>query len=815
MKVAAAILPGIETLCHPLTFVPNYRKSLPKIGTVLLLALGCFTPAFGQTLLLKDGRKLEGKYAEIGSIDENPLSSKAPAGEVAVTPLLVVDDGLRRTYIHNFQVKQVQEDKSPREVRIDIWQPVAERGSIVGSVGRAARVTPFDEFGRRIYEMQSKDGPLAVVQGITQITPRYTKIEGLSGGAKPVVWDMRVATSSIPREVLSKVIATTSKPDDIEARLTLVRLYLDSERYHDAAIELDKVIKDFPQRQDLQQDVKQLRQLGAKLIVKEIQLRAGAGQHQLARTLLSQFPAEGVAGETLQEVRELLEKYATEDTRRKAVLDELDAQVAKISDANGRQLAENFVKEITTEADESAIARLASFERLIDDPALKPEQKVALAISGWLVGANQATDSFQTAVSLAHARDTVLAYLREPLAQNRVKMASDVHDMEGASIERIAQMLKLMKPPLEVTKQSERGPGMYELHATGSPGKADVRYVVQLPPEYNPLRHYPTIVTLCDSGSSPEQMIDFWAGPADKEKSIDRSGQATRHGYIVIGVDWIEPQQYSYEYSDREHAAVLGALRDACRHFSIDTDRVFLTGHGIGGDAAWDIALAHPDLWAGVIPVVAVADKYIGRYAKNAPYVAWYMVGGELDADKFARNGTQLDRYLKPNTDITIVEYQGRGYEPFGDEIQRLFDWMGRKQRKTPKEIDCVSMRPWDNFFWWLEADGLTPKSMVAPVNWPPPHAVRPATIEGKRLETNKVTVKVQASKVTVWLSPDLVDFTQPLVVEVNNRAISPRDRNVSPDLNVLLDDARTRADRLHPFWAKLSTVQEKSGGAP
>ncbi|HEX4414812.1 MAG TPA: peptidase, partial [Lacipirellulaceae bacterium] len=510
-----------------------------------------------------------------------------------------------------------------------------------------------------------------------------------------------------------------------------------------------------------------------------------------------------------QEVRELLDKYATEDARRKTVIDELNGQVAKISDENGQRLAENFVKEISADMNEDAISRLGSFERLLDDAALKPEQKVALAISGWLVGSNQATDNFQTAVSLAHARDTILQYLREPLAKNREKMSSDVHDMEGASIERIAQMLKLMKPPLETSKQSERGPGMYELKIAGLTGEAEVRYLVQLPPEYDPLRHYPTIVTLCDGGSTPEKMIDFWAGASDKEKGSDRMGQATRHGYIVIAVDWQQPHQMACEYSAREHHAVLGALRDACRRFSIDTDRVFLTGHGMGGDSAWDIAIAHPDVWAGVMPVVAVADKFVTRYAKNAPYVAWYVVGGELDGDKMSRNAQQLDRYLQPNTDITVVEYLGRGYEPFGDEIQHLFDWMGRKQRKTPKDIDCVTMRPWDNFFWWLEADGLPAKSMVAPGNWPPQHEVRPSTVIGKRLAINKVTVKLQASKVTVWLSPDLVDFTQPLVVEVNYRAITPRDRIMKPDVGVLLDDARTRADRQHPFWAKLST-QEK-----
>ncbi len=416
-----------------------------------------------------------------------------------------------------------------------------------------------------------------------------------------------------------------------------------------------------------------------------------------------------------------MDKYAAEDARRKAVLDELNAQVAKIADDNGRRLAEAFVKEIAAEVNEDAIARLASFERLVDDAALEPEQKVALAVSGWLVGSNQATDNFQTAVSLAHARDVILAYLREPLAQNRGKLAADLRDMEGASIERIAQMLKLMKPPLEATKQSERGPRMHELKVAGLPGEADGRYFVQLPPEYDPLRHYPTIVTLADAGATPEQMIDFWAGPMDQEKSGDRLGQATRHGYVVVAVDWQQPHQFACEYSAREHHAVFGALRDACRRFSIDTDRVFLTGHGMGGDAAWDIAIAHPDLWAGVIPIMAVADKFVGRYAKNAPYVAWYFVDGELDGDHMARNARELDRYLKPNTDITVVEYLGRGSEPFGDEIQRLFDWMARRRRTMPKEIDCVTMRPWDNFFWWLEADGLPPKSMVSPGTWPPP----------------------------------------------------------------------------------------------
>ena len=49
-------------------------------------------------------------------------------------------------------------------------------------------------------------------------------------------------------------------------------------------------------------------------------------------------------------------------------------------------MAEGFAKEIDAEVNEDAISRLASFERLADDAKLSVEQKVALAVSGWLVG---------------------------------------------------------------------------------------------------------------------------------------------------------------------------------------------------------------------------------------------------------------------------------------------------------------------------------------------------------------------------------------------------------------------------------------------
>ena len=131
--------------------------------------------------------------------------------------------------------------------------------------------------------------------------------------------------------------------------------------YEEAEEELAEIIRDFPDMKNLSDELRQLQQLGERLVFSEIQLRAKAGQQQLVRSLLGQFPSEEVSGGLLQQIRDLLAKYEAEDHRREALLADLNAQVDAIPDANSRKLAEDFAKEIAAEADADALRRLASF----------------------------------------------------------------------------------------------------------------------------------------------------------------------------------------------------------------------------------------------------------------------------------------------------------------------------------------------------------------------------------------------------------------------------------------------------------------------
>ncbi len=763
-------------------------------------------PAAAQKIQMKDGRIFQGRVLPVTGVSDPPLAETSPEEEAISTPILLIDDELRRVYVPKAQVASILDQAAENLIKIPIWQKVAKAGSTLGSVGPSLGVTAFDEYGRRIYEMQTRDGPLSIVQGITEITPRYAKVEGLLGAPRSIVWDMRLATSSIPRETIAAILDKAVSHHDPQDWLQVVRFYLQAERYREALEELEAIIAVFPDKADLQTEVKQLRKMGSRRILRELQLRRGAGQHELVGRLLANFPTEDVSGETLQQVREASTDYENDKAHIATISTHLRELVGKLSSKDTRTIVKPVIDEILDNLNLNNVERLDPFLQLADDAGLTTENKLALAISGWVMGGKAAIDKLNVALNMVTVRGVVSNYLVEPLAHKRTALIDSIRTLEGVTVPRVASVLAQLAPPLAIPKEANLGYGSFEFTAPGHSEHGDFRYLVQVPPEYDPSRRYPAMIVLNGAFNSPLQELEFWAGmpPLDEEGQAtgSRQGQAMRHGYITISLEWLKPRQYEYEYSLREHEAVLTVLRDACRRLSIDTDRVFLSGHGIGGDAAWDLALAHPDLWAGAIPFVAQFDKqekFVQHYWENAEYVPLYFVAGELDGTKMSENAQLFDQFLKKRFDTTVVEFHGRGYEPFHDEILEIFDWLGRHQRTwPPQEFKCNTMRDWDNFFWWIEGRGFP--SSVTPGNWPARNA-RPTPVEGRIGNGNRLSARTACAETTIWLSPNIVDFDKPIRITLNGNRVKGDDQ---PNLEVLLEDARTRADRRRPFWAKL-----------
>lgn len=754
---------------------------------------------------MKSGMQFEGKIAEMRSLNENPLN---PGSGEGGKPIIIIDDGLRRTFVRELEAANIGESPPVAEEKIKIRQQIADSGQRVVTVGPILRVTRFNEFGRRTFSMQGPRGQIDIIQAITEITPKYVRVQGHR--ASGLVWDMRIATSSVPRDILTSVIRREIDSENPDDRLRIVRLYIQAERYSDALLELDQAIKDFPDLKHLSDQADRLRQLLAQTLLREIELRRDAGQHQRVVALLNGFPEKGIAGVTLETVRDTLGEYQKREQQYEQILELLSATIEQIADEATRERLKPIYEEIQAELSVHTLVRMADFLRLSDDSSLKPDQKVSLAISGWLLGSGEAIDNLAVASSFVEVRNEVRNYLQATRTHERDESLERMRGLEGGTPSYVAKLIANMKPPIE-TQASETGvSGLYELTVPGLADQAAFSYYVQLPPEYSPYRRYPCIVTLNGAGSSPQQQIDWWAGGYNEETST-RHGQAARRGFIVVAPKWQKPHQREYEFSLREHASVLFSLRDAIRRMSIDTDRVFLSGHSMGGDAAWDISLSHPDLWAGLIPIVANADRYIRKYSDNCRTLPMYFVGGERDGGWLNENGTEFDRYLRrAKYDITIVQYLGRGHEHFQDEIQRIFEWMDLSSHRRnffPREVEALTMRPWDSYFWWLEIDDIPAPAIAIPAE-DRERDVKPIRTKAEILDTNRITVSARSGRGTVWLSPEMLSFEREIAVSVNGRSLR---QEIAADIETILEDVRTRGDRQHPFWAKADWPERRS----
>ncbi len=779
--------------------------------TILLAALLPLTAldAAERIIQLRNGLQLQGSIVELASIDQNAFQAAAE-GAVEAKPIWLIDDGLRRIYLNQRAMVVPPTIIAPADtgqpILLDQRTPVAG-GRVVSAVGSIFGISPFDPYGRRTFSMQGPKGPLTIHQGITELNSRYVKVEGLLS-TRSYVWDMRIATSAFPSKQLNTILSNWIDQSELDGRLQLFRFYIEAGRYAAARETLKRAIKDFPEAEGLKRQLRTLIQQEASQIFDEAILRRDAGQPKFAKQMLQSFPIDDVAIETRIKVQDALRKYRDDDQLASDLVDRLTKQVEQLAPETAQPILP-LLEEIRRDLKPVTIARLSDYQRLGEVDNITLENRIALAIGGWLLGAGTGEQNLAVARSLIRVRELVDEYLSSSDSARREQILDELANQEGATPENVSRIIRTTRPPLSLPEESAdpETPGLYRIAMPARGEVAAHEYLIQLPPEYDPLRSYPCIVTLHQPGRSLDEQIAWWTGSYNSELQ-QRLGPASRHGFVVIAPQWQNEDLSGYRFTPREHYRVLSSLRDALRRTSIDPNRVFLSGHSAGGSAAWDISLSHPDLWAGLLAISADADKHIRHYSDNGKYFPQYFVLGELAGypAPLIRNGAVLQRYLRPQYDTMLVSYRGRGEEDFHEEIDDMLKWMqlrSHRRQPIPQRIEVSTMRSGDQFFWWLELNDLKPSISVSPFLWEHADRLRPGDINAQITANGDVQItSIPADSCTILLSPEMgVKLDQP--IRVSWRSKSTR-LTYDGDLRVMLEDVRTRADRQRFFWAQI-----------
>ena len=416
------------------------------------------------------------------------------------------------------------------------------------------------------------------------------------------------------------------------------------------------------------------------------------------------------------------------------------------------------------------------------------------------MGSDQAVTELDQALRFWQARFLVLDYLRSgtDADSERKTILGKLEVLEGVGPERVAQLLPLLPPVLDLGGAAPDQ--TVRIEVADAKAGTPAAYWVSLPLEYHAAHSYPVIVALHgEQGGALPEVQGFWGG------TEERVGQSQRHGYIVIAPEYVgKDAKARFDYGADSHQIVLASLRDARQRFSIDSDRVFLAGHSMGADAAWDIGLSHPHHFAGLISISGAVDRYAKYYLENGRELPLFAVAGELDRDLFARNAPQFMKMMQQNFDFIYNEYKGSGPESFYSEIHTLFDWMSLQSRPPPpREVTAKTLRETDNRFYWLE---FTDQKKMKDVDWSREKqgGVKAIPVTASISPGNTVHVKSGAAHHRLWLArgPGLIDFSKRLKVEINGR--SRFNDFVKPDLAAMLEHVRLYGDRQQIYWGML-----------
>jgi len=137
----------------------------------------------------------------------------------------------------------------------------------------------------------------------------------------------------------------------------------------------------------------------------------------------------------------------------------------------------------------------------------------------------------------------------------------------------------------------------------------DMEYELYVPSRYKKSKKTPLIIALHGLGSNPRQVIRYQGLTelAEERGYIvaapmgynSRGWYGSRgNGRAGLGGGANDPENLG-ELSEMDVMNVLGLVR---KEFNVDSKRIYLFGHSMGGGGTWHLGIKYPDLWAALAP---------------------------------------------------------------------------------------------------------------------------------------------------------------------------------------------------------------------
>jgi len=296
-----------------------------------------------------------------------------------------------------------------------------------------------------------------------------------------------------------------------------------------------------------------------------------------------------------------------------------------------------------------------------------------------------------------------------------------------------------------------------------------------------------------------------------------RSGEAyplilLLHGAHVTGwgqnIISFEPKEWTIQvavhdrgnnrYRDVGELDIDEVMTEVKRRYRIDDDRIYLSGHSMGGYGAWFQGVRRPDLWASISPQAGYADYFLYHPAmSSAPgstqqqfqkplLESWsplLFVENLLHVPAYIVHGAKDDNVAVEHSRRMAARLKELDYKFVYDENPEGGHWWGPRGKHYGVEV--VDKPPIWTYFQKHNRRMIAPKRVIFKTDtlryrrayWVVidelDEANQFARIEAEVKAPNTIAVRQNnITQFTLTLGEKLVDINQPVTVTADNRTI-------------------------------------------
>ncbi len=196
-------------------------------------------------------------------------------------------------------------------------------------------------------------------------------------------------------------------------------------------------------------------------------------------------------------------------------------------------------------------------------------------------------------------------------------------------------------------------------------------YRIYVPTYYDGSKPFPLIIALHGMGGDENSYFDQYLQGAFKV-------EAEKRGYIVACPKGRQPASMYLGAAERD---VIDVLEEVRRAYRIDADRIYMTGHSMGGYGTWSVAMNHPEVFAALAPVAGGGNP--AGMSKIA-HIPQLVVHGDDDKTvPVERSRVMVDAAKKLSIEVKYLEIAG------GDHVSvaartfiDVYDFFDKHKRK-------------------------------------------------------------------------------------------------------------------------------------